>query len=133
MNTVNRILLIDDDMDDGLFMTLALRDIFPEVVVMHETDSETVFKKLSDNVLPVPDVVLLDLNMPKISGKECLVLLKTLPRFSSTPVIICTTSNSPKDKTETLKLGASYFLTKPTSVTAFRIELASVLKDLSLQ
>jgi CheY-like chemotaxis protein len=59
------------------------------------------------------DLVLLDLNMPKVSGKEVLEKIKTDPELESTPVIIVTNSDYKKDMIECYKTGADGYLQKP--------------------
>lgn len=69
-------------------------------------------RKATDNL---PDVIFLDLNMPRMRGKTCLCELKKDKVLQGIPVIIYTTSSILKDKDETRALGASHFITKPTS------------------
>jgi CheY-like chemotaxis protein len=63
-----------------------------------------------------PDFIFLDLNMPRINGRQCLAEIKKIPHLANTPVIIYTTSSPEKDKIETLYAGASGFITKPSDI-----------------
>jgi CheY-like chemotaxis protein len=69
---------------------------------------------------PVPDLILLDLNMPGMGGQEFLRLLKSDEMLSSIPVVILTTSDSDKDIVESFKLQASGYIKKPGSLAGFQ-------------
>ena len=69
---------------------------------------------------PLPDLILLDLNMPKKDGREALREIKSEQRLRSIPVVILTTSQSEKDIEETYASGASGFVTKPASFADLR-------------
>lgn len=66
-----------------------------------------------------PDLILLDLNMPKMSGREVLTAIKGDPSLQSIPVVILTTSDSYKDVSETYALGANCFVSKPVGFDQF--------------
>jgi CheY-like chemotaxis protein len=73
-----------------------------------------------------PDYIFLDLNMPVLTGRDCLIEIRKLTRFKQTPVLIYTTSSGEKDKEDVIKLGATSFITKPNKVSV----LTSVLKEI---
>jgi CheY-like chemotaxis protein len=107
--------LIDDDVDDQEIFMMALSQIgiqFECTVVNNGNDGLLKLKK--EPVLP--DYIFLDLNMPRMNGKECLKELKKNERLRNIPVIIYTTSSSKSDIADTLKLGAAGFITKPFSL-----------------
>ena len=81
------------------------------------SDFGTSLRQLKEEIIPVPDFIFLDLNMPRLNGKECLIEIKKLPKYSKVPLIIYTTSSNQKDKQEIMQLGAHYFLTKPTRIS----------------
>jgi CheY-like chemotaxis protein len=64
---------------------------------------------------PRPDLVLLDLNLPNLSGRELLHLIRSYPELRHIPVVVLTTTHSPADVLDSYRLGANSFLTKPTS------------------
>jgi len=76
-----------------------------------------------------PDVVLLDLNFPKGSGKEVLVRLRQSAKCSTVPVLILTSSDNPKERDELLALGASRYFHKPSGYGEF-LKVGVVLKEL---
>lgn len=61
-----------------------------------------------------PDLILIDINMPKISGKEIIAILKSDSKFKPIPIIVLTTSNSASDIKECYELGANMYFTKPS-------------------
>jgi DNA-binding response OmpR family regulator len=115
MGSPKRLFLIDDDEDDLFIFHLALQELNVVTDCFEDTNSEKALIRLKEGNIPVPDMIFLDWNMPKISGRDCLICIKQIPAYAHVPVIIFTTSSSWRDKDETKQLGASYFLTKPTS------------------
>jgi CheY-like chemotaxis protein len=105
--------LIDDDCDDQEIFSLALEKVAPAYTFMSANSGFEALKKLSDENIPVPDYIFLDLNMPRMNGKECLKEIKKLDHLIHIPVIIYSTSSMKNDIAEALKLGASGFITKP--------------------
>ena len=77
---------------------------------------------------PRPDIILLDLNMPRMDGRECLAALKLDKNLCDIPVVILTTSNVQRDVLASYKLGAAGFITKPVDVNEF-IEVVRKLGD----
>ena len=68
---------------------------------------------------PIPDIIVLDFNLPRVHGKEILRMLKSSPAFSDIPLIVLTTSSAKEDIEYALNLGADHFITKPTSLDGF--------------
>src|SRR6266700_1516457 len=74
---------------------------------------EEALNKLKAGLKQLPDYIFLDLNMPRMSGIECLAEIKKINILQHIPVIVYSTSSAQKDVEETKKLGADYFITKP--------------------
>src|SRR5678809_636802 len=115
------ILYVEDEADDIFFLELALETAgFPHT--LHSVaDGEQALEYLSglgpyaDRALhPLPDLILLDINMPKRSGLEMLEWIRQQPRFKSLPVVILTSSSSSEDKEKARELGADDYLIKPS-------------------
>jgi CheY-like chemotaxis protein len=68
---------------------------------------------LQDPANPVPDFIFLDLRMPGMSGRQCLVEIKKDARLQPVPVIVYTTSRDVKESKELMQLGAAHFMSKP--------------------
>jgi len=110
-----KILLIDDDEDDRDFFQFALEDLNNNITFASAESGYEAFELLQKDKLP--DYIFLDLNMPGMSGRECLIELKNNHSFNSIPVVIFSTSSDPRDVEETKKLGAIDFITKPSKTS----------------
>jgi DNA-binding response OmpR family regulator len=121
-----KLFIIDDDEDDQLFLHEAMNDLKIPIDCYYANNGEAALKQLRDEGIPVPDFIFLDLNMPRLNGKECLVEIKKLAKYDDVPIIIYSTSSHQKDKQEIMQLGADYFLTKPTRIS----ELCTHLLDI---
>ncbi len=107
-------LLADDDRDDAELFGEALGSLNPPVEFHHVEDGRGVFDYLSKPESRKPDLIFLDLNMPQVSGWQCLARLKNDMYFQSIPVIMYSTSSHARDKDIAIDLGAIGFITKPT-------------------
>jgi len=75
---------------------------------------------------PMPDVVILDLNLPRKSGTEVLAEIRSNPTWSKIPVVVLSGSDDPKDKANCLSLGANSFVTKPSSLEGLQTLFAVI-------
>ncbi|MFN8344611.1 MAG: response regulator [Spirosomataceae bacterium] len=122
-------LLIDDDPDDQEIFLLALQDIKPSVKCRVVNDGFQALDLLQQNQSFVPDYIFIDLNMPRMNGKQCIRELKKIARLEQVPLIIYTTSSSEMDAEETRRLGAAHFMTKPTSIYTLTETLAELFGE----
>src|SRR5438105_15548672 len=76
---------------------------------------------------PAPNLVLLDLNMPRVSGFDVLRELRGTPRLKNVPVAVVTSSHSPKDIEEAARLGASLYIKKPVDLHDFIATVGSAV------
>lgn len=130
MNQSKRVFLIDDDEDDRLFFGIGLSEFDPSIEILYDKDSETAMRRLSEKMQPLPDIVFLDWNMPKLSGRQVLGAIRANGRYNEVPVIIFTTSSSDQDKDEAKELGASLFLSKPSSLFELTRNLREIFESL---
>lgn len=79
-----------------------------------------------DAIIPIPDVIFLDLNMPLLNGRKCLAVLKKTLFLQHIPIIIYSTTSNKKEIQEITEQGASYFLIKKPSFKELREELSSI-------
>jgi CheY-like chemotaxis protein len=116
-----KILLIEDNEGDILLTREALQDskITNTVNVIRDGEAAINFFLNLVNKEELPDLILLDINLPKKSGHEVLVYLKNNEKYKQIPVIILTTSSSERDITLSYKNYANCFITKPMDVTEF--------------
>jgi DNA-binding response OmpR family regulator len=77
---------------------------------------------------PCPQVILLDLNLPRKSGAEVLLRITQSSRLSHVPVVIVTSSDAPSDRAETTRLGARRYFVKPRDLDEY-LKLGLVVKD----
>lgn len=121
------VLYIEDDAADVDFAQMAFREVGGENIKLNVVmDGEQAVKSLGINGSsgvknPVkPTLVLLDLNIPKVHGKELLKLIKKSDHLNKTPVVILSTSEYQKDIDETYRLGASGYFTKPADFDEYK-------------
>jgi CheY-like chemotaxis protein len=107
-------MIVDDDEDDREFFEEAVDKINSSIKCMNLENGEKALQYLKDESKIMPDYIFLDLNMPKINGKECLIEIKKTHHLKEIPVIIYTTSNQEKDREQTKQLGAIGFIHKHT-------------------
>lgn len=119
-----RVLLYVEDDDAAFFaMQLTLQEAQAQIELYRAVDGEQalafVRKKNSYKDAPRPDLILLDLNLPKRSGMEVLAEIKGDELLRSIPVIMFSSSRRPFDEDRSLELGAQGYLTKPSSLEGF--------------
>ena len=126
MRTVNSVLIVDDDEDDREMFCEAIEKISSETKCFHALSGLEALEILETKADSLPDYIFLDLNMPRLSGKQCLERLKQMEMISHIPIFIYSTSNLPNDKHDALRLGASGYILKPTNFDSLCKELKSV-------
>ena len=119
--------LIDDDVDDQDIFILALEEVDKTIRCEVASDGMDALRRLGDKEL-LPDYIFLDLNMPRMNGKQCLSEIKKNDFLHSIPVIIYSTSSDQRDRTETAQLGAADYIVKPNTVSALADVLAGFFK-----
>ncbi|WP_041257596.1 response regulator [Fibrella aestuarina] len=130
MTSPIHILLIDDDEDDIALFEIALRDHSFPIRLSTLTDGDEVIDYLAETPTQ-PDLIFLDLNMPRMHGRDVLLALKHTLTAPSRRIFVLSTSSSPEDAAFCLANGAEQFLTKPASHTLLREMLAQILDKVS--
>ena len=133
MNSITpiRILLVEDDPADQKLVKLSLRnqEITSELYVVDNAEEALDFlssRGSYSNQSTPPDLILLDLNMPGMGGKEFLKHIKIDEDLKQIPVIIVTTSNSERDVIDSYKLQAAGYVHKPTTLDEFKRVMAEI-------
>ena len=108
-----QILLADDDKDDCLLFKDALDELVLDTSLITMHDGEQLMKYLETVSGNLPDVLFLDLNMPRKSGFECLIEIKQHALFQTLPIIICSTSYDEEKVSLLYQQGAHYYICKP--------------------
>lgn len=121
------LMIVDDDKDDRFFFRSAIRKNNPSYECIEAENGADAIKQLRKAKL-LPDFIFLDLNMPKMDGRECLIELKKDKTLKTIPVIIYSTSEYNVDINVTKELGADYFLTKLSDIYPLPEELLKAMK-----
>ena len=124
----NSIMLVDDDADDQLFFLDAIHAIDGSLRCDVASNGIEAMMRLNSDLLP--EIIFLDLNMPKMNGYECLQQIKNSDLLRQIPVIIFTTTNNPKEAERTRQLGASRFLTKTSDFKKLKLQLGEILQTI---
>ncbi|HEY2348484.1 MAG TPA: response regulator [Puia sp.] len=112
------ILLVEDDELDVISVQRNLRKTDAEYILYVAYNGKEALALLNDPVKPImPDVILLDLNMPKMNGIEFLQAIRSSDQFSKIEVFIMTTSGESEDRLKAEGLGISGYIIKPLSYT----------------
>jgi CheY-like chemotaxis protein len=127
MQPLKPILLVEDDSVDAMTVKRAMRDLQVGHSVMHSINGEEAMKYLTSPDTEKPFVILLDLNMPKMSGIEFLKIIKTHSELKTIPIIVLTTSKEKRDVLESFELGAAGYMVKPVDYSKFVEILAKIM------
>jgi len=119
------ILLVEDDLGDQKLIkkSLTTGKIANELHIVDSAEEALAYLRRAKNgydETPMPDLILLDLNMPGMGGKELLKHIKSNNEFDTIPVVILTTSDSDRDILESYKLQAAGYVKKPVSLGEFQ-------------
>jgi CheY-like chemotaxis protein len=125
-----KILLIDDDSDDRVLFSEAMHEVSPEAICLTEADGRKALSDLYDSSEELPDVIFLDINMPRISGWECLDKIKSEESTRDIPVIMFSTSSHQKDIERACRCGAACLLTKPADYEELKESLVNIVSTL---
>lgn len=121
------IILADDDEDDRLFFTDAFSELKIKTKVDTFKDGVELMNYLNDPEAILPNVLFLDLNMPKKNGIECLHEIKSNNRFKDIAIAIYSTSSSEEDIEETFVCGANIYIKKPSDFNTLKKVLSDVV------
>ncbi len=123
-----RILLIDDDLDDCIFFKDALNETGVSTQLQIATKCTNILEVTGENEDKLPEMIFLDLNMPMVSGHECLAIIRKTSHLKNVPVIIYSTSAIKREVEETINAGANLYLQKPSSFQLLVIALKKILR-----
>lgn len=120
------ILLIDDDEEDQEIFMEAIQEVNPEILCICKDDGEEAFLHLlAKNEIDEPNLLFIDLNMPKLNGKEVLKKLKSIDSLKHIPVIMFSTFFGDSDIKEFNASGAAHYIIKSTNFS----DLCKTLKE----
>lgn len=114
MSLYQTIFLIDDDTEDQEIFLDALKEVDPLIHCSFANDGEEALKLLGGDALVKPDLLFIDLNMPKLNGKQVLSELKKSGTLKDIPVVMYSTFFGPQDIDDIRALGAAHYMVKAT-------------------
>jgi DNA-binding response OmpR family regulator len=121
-------LYIDDDREDTEIFQEAIRSIEPDVVFYTASDGYEGFRVL-EQITVVPDFIFLDVNMPRMNGKDFLTEIKKKIMFRSIPVIMYSTTSHQDEILAYKRMGAYDFIKKPDSFETLRQALKNIIRN----
>ncbi len=119
MRSKRPILLVEDDIVDAMTVKRALKDIKVTNKMDLVGNGEEALEYLRKPENEEPCIILLDLNMPKMNGKEFLKIAKKDERIKKIPVVVLTTSKEEQDRIESFNLGIAGYMIKPVDYLQF--------------
>lgn len=121
------ITLADDDEDDRMFFEDAFSELKLNTKVNTHNDGAELMESITKEGALLPDILFLDLNMPKKSGLECLKEIKAIPRLKNIAIVIYSTSSSEEDIENTFIQGANVYIKKPNDFKKLKKVLSQVV------
>jgi CheY-like chemotaxis protein len=125
-----RVLLVEDNPGDADLTKETLEDCRLHVEIDIAIDGaealDRLFRRPPYMGVELPDLIFLDLNLPKMSGREVLAQIKQHPSLRTIPVVILTSSDAEQDVVKSYELGANCYVTKPVGLEAFQSIVRSV-------
>ncbi|HYI48429.1 MAG TPA: response regulator [Allosphingosinicella sp.] len=126
----HEVLLVEDNLGDVRLTQEAFRNVAPSLRLHVASDGvEALAFLMQEGVhadAPRPDLILLDLNLPKMEGREVLARIKANDNLKSIPTLILTTSDAVADVAESYRLQANCYLSKPVQLDAFESLVKSI-------
>lgn len=124
----HRIILIEDDPGDIRLAQEAFKECGHPTSLLVFQDGDAAMDYLDDLSSDLPDLIMLDLNMPRKNGREVLTVIKQNDRLRRIPVVVLSTSSSEIDIGQSYSLRANCFITKPTELDQFLEVIRSIQK-----
>lgn len=121
------ILLADDDTDDRTFFEEAFEEVKIKYNITSFNDGVELMEYLNNANNRLPDIIFLDLNMPRKSGLECLKEIRSNQRLKSISVAIYSTSSSEHDIEDTFIAGANVYIKKPNNFVKLKSILSNII------
>ncbi len=123
-----KVILVEDNLADVELVRISIMELENPVELVHVGDGQELLAFLNTAVLNEIAVILLDLNMPRVSGIDVLRLMHNDPMLKKVPVVMFTTSNSKTDILKCYELGAKAFVCKPLDIFEFNHSIRSIVE-----
>ena len=126
MNEIKHILLLEDDVVDVMTTRRAFKELEIAEKLHVGNNGEEGLSFLNDPAQPLPDLILLDIYMPRMNGHEFLREIKHDERFRRIPIVVLTTSKEDGDRLESFNTGVAGYIIKPVSYAKFVEALSQI-------
>lgn len=123
-----KVILVEDNLADVELVKLSVRELENPVDLVHVGDGQELLNFLQTANLSEIALILLDLNMPRVSGIDVLRHMQDNPSYKKVPVVMFTTSNSKSDIMKCYELGAKAFVCKPLDIFEFNNSIRSIVE-----
>jgi CheY-like chemotaxis protein len=120
------VILADDDAEDRLFFLEAFKDLNLSLGVNTVNDGAALLEYLND-IEHIPQIIFLDLNMPKVDGLTCLKEIRSNPRYKDVCIVIYSTSSNEDEIENCLVIGANFYIKKPSDFDKLKSMLYKVI------
>jgi CheY-like chemotaxis protein len=124
----NLVYIVDDDPDDRQIILQSFNEHHAQIDCVLFENAQEVLDRLKTGSSDLPALILLDLNMPGITGLQALREIRQDKKFTQVPVVVLTTSRLRKDRSTSYEYGANCFLTKPDSYSKLLAIVGAVIK-----
>ena len=126
------ILLLEDNDQDVLLLREALAENRLDCNIRSFADGEQILEEIRTNVRSglFPDLILLDLNLPRMEGLDALNEIRSIPEMATTPVVIFTSSGFAQDRMSAAVAGADSYIQKPVSYEGYLKEVGPAIRNL---
>jgi len=128
MNSTAHIILADDDPDDCFLFSTLSQEVSKDIRVTCLHDCSSLLDYLAHH--PLPDIVFLDLNMPVLSGWDCLKKIRATLEWKKIPIVIYSTSSRQDTINECYGLGANMYIVKPNDSARLKQAISAAIKEL---
>jgi PAS domain S-box-containing protein len=118
------IFIAEDDKDDFLMLEEAIENILPETNITRSRNGRELLQTIDEQ--PTPDLIFLDLNMPRMSGIDCLIDIRQRKNTQAVPIVIYSTSSDFEDIEQCYKNGCSLYLVKPASFKDLTVQVKKI-------
>ena len=128
---IANVLLVEDAASDVRLVKEALKETgVPVQIAVARDGVEAInyLRNIEEGTAPRPDLVLLDLNLPRKNGREVLAEIKASPSLKQIPVIVMTSSQADEDVTDAYALNANCYVTKPTDLSEY-VDVVRAIED----
>ena len=125
------VLVVDDNTPDVVLIRESLNENRLDHTITHCANGREALDILEKGQPHAYDVMILDLNMPKVGGLEVLAKLRKMPEMESLPVLVLTSSLAPDEQAQAMRLGADRFLRKPADLDRFLNDVGAAVRELT--